>query len=191
MLEKIPHSVGYALRGVRAGFDKVISHDEAFIDVDDLILIESPSFSPGGALPAVYTDDGAKVSPPLRWSGAPAGTQSLVLIVEDPDAPTPGPLTHLIAWTLPADLREIDEGAFQSPGHDLSPAGLGRNSFFQAGWLPPDPPAGHGPHHYVFQLFALDYHLAFDHPPGRHTTVEAMKGHVLAKGMLIGTYERP
>jgi phosphatidylethanolamine-binding protein (PEBP) family uncharacterized protein len=88
-------------------------------------------------------------------------------------------------------MTEIPEGEFASPGRDGLDEVLGRNSFLAAEWLPPDPPTGHGPHLYVFQMFALDRKLDFDNHPGRGEVVKAMKAHVLAKGLLIGTYERP
>lgn len=185
MLENIPHSVGHALRGVRAGFGKIVSQQPDFIHCPDLINLESEAFADGEALPALYTHDGDRRSPPLMWSGAPADTRGLVLLVEDPDAPTPSPLTHLIAWDLPPTASDVAEGAFH-PGVE----GLGRNSAFQVSWLAPDPPVGHGPHHYVFQIFALDQALGFDHVPGRHALIEAMRRHVLARGVLTGIYER-
>jgi phosphatidylethanolamine-binding protein (PEBP) family uncharacterized protein len=99
-------------------------------------------------------------------------------------------LVHLLAWNLQPDLTCIDEGLFRSPRHAGFDEALGRNSFLQTAYLPPDPPTGHGPHLYAFQIFALDRKLAFDHPPSRSGVVAAMKGHFLAKGVLVGAYER-
>jgi Raf kinase inhibitor-like YbhB/YbcL family protein len=190
MLEKIPASVGHALRRVRAGFDKVASEDPAFAAVPDRMALESPAFEDAGSIPPRYTADGERISPPLRWGGAPEDAEALVLIVEDPDAPAPEPLVHLIAWDLPPGMTGLPEGEFKSPHHGGLDENLGRNSYLRAAWLPPDPPTGHGPHLYVFQLFALDRKLDFEHPPSRKAVVEAMRGHVLAKGVLTGTYER-
>jgi Raf kinase inhibitor-like YbhB/YbcL family protein len=190
MLEKIPSSLGHALRGVRAGYEKVVSEANDFARIPDRIALESAAFEDGGSIPPRYTADGDKISPPLRWRGAPADAAGLVLIVEDPDAPTPDPLVHLICWDLPPQMTELPEGELKSPGHAGLDEMLGRNAFRQAAWLPPDPPAGHGPHLYVFQLFALGRKLDFDRPPGLKAVVEAMRGHVLAKGVLVGTYER-
>jgi hypothetical protein len=184
MLEKLPHQVGAALHGVRAGFAKIASEDVAFAGVPATLRRTSPAFEDGGAIPPRFTQDGAKVSPPLAWSGAPPQTARLVLIAEDPDAPTPAPLTHLVAWNLPAGDGKAEEGDFAAGD------GLGRNSFLHPGYLPPDPPPGHGPHRYVFQLFALDQPLDLDGEPGKGAVVEAMYGHVLATGRLIGTYQR-
>jgi Raf kinase inhibitor-like YbhB/YbcL family protein len=191
MLEKIPEGLGRALRGVRAGYEKVVSEDAAFADAPDCITLESPAFADRTSIPPRFTADGEKLSPPLAWSGVPEGTKGLVLIVEDPDAPSPEPLVHLLVFDLPPELSGLPEGELKSPGHAGLDEDLGRNSFLQAGWLPPDPPTGHGPHLYVFQMFALDRRLDFDRPPGRGAVVNAMKGHVLGRGVLTGTYERP
>lgn len=191
MLEKIPHGVGQALRGLRAGFDKVASEDRAFADVADTIALTSAAFEDGGSIPARYTADGEGLSPPLAWRDLPAGTAAVALLVEDPDAPSREPLVHLLAWDLPPDLAALPEGQLRSPGRDGLDENLGKNSFLSAAWLPPDPPTGHGPHLYVFQLFALDRTLAFEGHPGRGAFLKAIAGHVLAKGMLVATYERP
>ena len=125
------------------------------------------------------------------WRGVPGDAESLVLIIEDPDAPSAEPLVHLLAWDLPPDLdlgrRRPVSTARIMKGLDEN---LGRNSFLQTAYLPPDPPTGHGPHLYAFQIFALDRRLDFDHAPGRKSVVDAMTGHVLAKGVLVGAYER-
>jgi hypothetical protein len=190
VLEKIPAGVGQALRKVRAGRDKLASERGEFEAAPQSIALESAAFEDGEPMPARYTADGDKVSPPLAWQGVPEGARSLVLIVEDPDSPTPHPLIHLLAFDLPPDQGELAEGLFKSPRHDGLDEDLGRNAYLQAAYLPPDPPAGHGPHRYVFQLFALDRRLEFDRPPSRAAVIGAMRGHVLAKGLLTGTYER-
>jgi Raf kinase inhibitor-like YbhB/YbcL family protein len=190
MLEKIPHGVGHALRGVRAGYDKIVSEGEGFVEAPQTIQLLSPAFDDGGTMPARFTNDGKKLSPPLAWSGVPNDTISLALIVEDPDAPMPEPVTHLLAWDLPANLTRLEEGHFRSEGHEGEVEPLGRNALLRAAYLAPDPPMGHGRHLYAFQLFALDRRLNFEYPPGRGAVVEAMNGHVLAKGVLGGIYER-
>lgn len=190
MLENIPSGLGHALRRMRAGYGKVASEAETFARIPDTIALESPAFEDGGSIPERYTADGEKISPPLSWRGAPPETEGLVLIVEDPDAPSPEPVVHLIAWDLPPELAELPEGELKSPRHEGLDEMLGRNALQQSAWLPPDPPKGHGPHLFVFQIFALDRKLDFVHPPGRKTVVEAMRGHVLGKGVLVATYER-
>ena len=190
MLENIPSGVGHALRQVRAGYEKVVSEADAFVHNPDTNALESPAFEDGGSIPPRYTADGEKISPPLRWSRLPRDVESLALVVEDADAPAAEPLVHLIVWDLPPNLAELPEGELRSPGHAGLNENLGRNSSRETAWLPPDPPVGHGPHLYVFQVFALDAKLDFVRPPGRRAVAEAMSGHVLAKGALVGTYER-
>ncbi len=95
------------------------------------------------------------VSPPLQWTGLPAGAASLLLIVEDADSPTPNPLVHAIVVNLAADSGALAEAAIPSQGNEGAGLHVGRNSTLQAAWLPPDPPPGHGVHRYAFQLFAL------------------------------------
>lgn len=94
MLEKIPREAGRALRGLRAGFEKVASEAPAFRSIGDTIALESSAFEDGGSIPPRHTADGEGLSPPLSWSAAPPGAEAFVLIVEDPDAPSPEPLVH-------------------------------------------------------------------------------------------------
>jgi Raf kinase inhibitor-like YbhB/YbcL family protein len=190
MLEKIPASVGRALRQVRAGQDKLVSDLPEFEAASESIALNSSAFEDGEPMPARYTADGDRISPPLAWRNTPQGARSLVLILQDPDAPAPQPLTHLLAFDLPPELTELPEGLFKSPGHEGLEEDLGRNAYHKAAYLPPDPPPGHGPHLYAFQLFALNRRLNFEHPPNLAAVVEAMRGHVLAKGLLSTTYER-
>lgn len=190
MLEKIPAGLGHALRGVRAGFEKIVS-EAAFGSVPDTIRLESPAFEDGGSIPARFTADGPGLSPPLTIGAVPSGARALVLIAEDPDAPSSEPFVHLLTYDLPPEIGELPDGLFRSPKHEGLEEDLGRNSFHKAAYLPPDPPNGHGAHLYAFQVFALDTSLAFEHPPSRKAVVDAMAGHVIARGMLVGTYERP
>ncbi|MCJ2133214.1 YbhB/YbcL family Raf kinase inhibitor-like protein [Methylobacterium sp. J-026] len=188
MLEKIPSAVGEALSGLKAGMEKTAFHAD-FPDIPASITVSSPAFADRSAMPVRFTADGEGLSPPLTWSGLPVGTASVVLLVEDAGSPTPQPLVHLIAWNLPPDLAQISEGAVSDPGPGKT-LPLGKNSFLRAGWLPPDPPSGHGPHEYVFQIYALRQTLDLSDEPGRGALLKAMDGHVLSKGMLIGTYAR-
>ena len=191
MLEKIPRGLGHALRGVRAGFETIASETPALSGIEDVIALESPAFEDGGSIPPRHTADGEGLSPPLSWSAPPPTSKALVLLVEDPDAPSPEPLVHLLAWDLPPTLRTLPEGQFASPDHGGLDEVLSRNAYLRAAWLPTDPPRGHGPHLYVFQIFALAERLNFDGHPGRSRVLAGMEGRVLAKGLLLGTYERP
>ena len=191
MLEHVPGWLGGMLRKVRAGHGKLVIADSALGLGATEIDLSSPAFGAGARLPVRFTADGEGVSPPLLWGEVPAGTESLALIVEDPDAPAPQPLVHAIVWGLPADCRSLDEGAIVADGAG-GPDGrdVGRNSYLVEGWLPPDPPTGHGEHDYVFQLFALSAGPAMEANPGRAAIVAAMAGRVLAAGVMVGTYSR-
>ena len=189
MLEKLPDAIGHALRDTRAGLDKLAFHAVDLRQGMAAIEVSSLAFADHAPIPARYTADGEGVSPPLHWKGAPEGA-SLVLIVEDADAPTPQPLVHAIVVGLAAS-DALAEAALPSDDHDGTGLHVGRNSYLQARWLPPDPPPGHGVHRYAFQLFALEPAAAFDATPGREAVLEAIRAHGLASGCLIGTYERP
>jgi Raf kinase inhibitor-like YbhB/YbcL family protein len=191
MLEKIPASVGHALAGIRPGLDKTVYYDEQLRAVPETISVTSTAFEHGAPMPARFTEDGEKISPPLAWSGIPESANAVALLIEDADSPTPKPLVHAIAWDLPGHDLSLPEGALKSAGSPGRRVALGRNSILSAEYLPPDPPTGHGAHHYFIQVFALDAPPALEGKPGRGKMVEAIAGHVLAKGFLIGTYERP
>ena len=191
MLEKLPDIIGHALREVRAGMDQIVFNNSGLRTGMGALKVGSLAFADHAPIPARYTADGEGVSPPLQWSGVPANAQSLVLIVEDADAPTPHPLVHAIAVDLaPADAS-LPEGAIDGSGDKDNEVREGRNSYLMAGWLPPDPPPGHGVHRYAFQLFALGPGEPFDGTPGRDEVVEAVRERGLASGLLIGTYGRP
>ena len=184
MLEHLPQWLGHAMRSVRAGHEKLAV---AKVGVTaSAIDVTSTAFHAGGPLPEWATADGEGVSPPLDWGDAPEGTAGFALIVEDPDAPTPEPLVHGIVWNLGAGDGSLPRGAIAASGG----ADTGQNSYGRTGWLPPDPPTGHGPHDYVFQLFALSEPLPLDPHPGRSELLQALEGRVIGAGVLIGTWER-
>jgi Raf kinase inhibitor-like YbhB/YbcL family protein len=191
MLENLPAGVGRALSGIRAGLEKLVFNDDELADVADDIVVTSPAFADGDALPARFTLDGEGLSPPLEWSGVPEAAKVIMVIVEDGDSPTPNPLVQAIVWNLDGTDASLDEGSMpaeQQPG--LSPA-MGVNSLLRLGYLPPDPPPGHGVHRYAFQVFALSAEPVFDTvAPGRTELVDALRDLAIAKGMLVATYER-
>lgn len=189
MLEHIPHWLGSALKGLRAGTDKLTIVQEglgSFTAID----LRSPAFGNGGRLPDRFTADGEGVSPPLFWTGVPPETRLLALLVEDADAPTPNPLVHAIVWGLPGEDGQLAEGAIVADGDGSATGDVGTNSYLREGWLPPDPPTGHGEHRYAFQLFALGDVPDPGASPSRSDIVDAMRGHVLAAGLLTGVYSR-
>jgi Raf kinase inhibitor-like YbhB/YbcL family protein len=188
MLQHLPAFIGNLLHGVRAGSENLLLQDPELaaegLARSKPIGLSSNAFRPAGELPIRLTNDGEGLSPPLAWTGVPAAAQSLVLVAEDADSPTPHPLVHAIVWNLPAGDGGLAEGAL--PGT----FNMGHNSFHQDRWLPPDPPTGHGPHRYYFQLVALDRTLSFDKAPGRDELRHALHGAVIGCGVLVGTYER-
>lgn len=189
MLEKLPSSLGHVLEPVRPGPAKLAINDPG-LDGAAALAVSSPAFADGGAIPVRYTADGAKLSPPLEWSGVPGSAAALVLLIEDADSPTLQPLVHAIAYDLAPQETGLEEGALPGPAGAGAPRRMGRNSFMRAAYLPPDPPPGHGPHRYAFELFALDQRPVFRGTPGRGEVIAAMRGHVVAKGVLTATYER-
>jgi Raf kinase inhibitor-like YbhB/YbcL family protein len=156
------------------------------------MTVRSDAFASGQPIPDRYADYGGKTSPPLSWSGAPAGTASIAVLVEDPDAPGPNtPYVHWVLYNLPPQHTGLPEGVANRPRLDeLGGALQGKNDHGTVGYFGPRPPPGHGTHHYHFQVFALD--RALDLQPGatRQQLRDAVDGHVLGKGRLVGTYVR-
>ncbi|MGH7972058.1 MAG: YbhB/YbcL family Raf kinase inhibitor-like protein [Limisphaerales bacterium] len=149
--------------------------------------LTSSAFKSGEPIPATYTCDAKDVSPPLEWSGAPAQAKSLVLLVNDPDAPV-GDWVHWVLYDLPAGTSALPEDLPKGQ-YVLNGARQGLNDFRHLGYGGPCPPPGK-PHRYFFRIYALDRLL--DLKPGltRKEIETAMQGHVLAEGQLIGTYQR-
>ena len=151
------------------------------------IKITSPSFAEGQPIPSMYTCDGENVSPPLTWDQVPAGAKTLALICDDPDAPA-GTWVHWVLYDLPATTRNLPEAV--EPKVQLpNGAKQGRNDFKQIGYGGPCPPKG-GPHRYYFKLYALDIELDLKSDATKNEVQQAMKGHTLAEGQLMGTYKR-
>ena len=190
MLQRVPRSLGRALRTLRAGVDRALIRTPALAALPRTIAVTSPAFRDGGPLHPDHTADGRGVSPALAWRDVPPSARSLILVVEDADAPSPRPLVHALVWNLPAEDGALPEAALRSPGAPGEGHALGRNSYLRRGWLPPDPPTGHGPHRYLFQVFALDRALRLDRPPGRATLARAARDHAVAAGAVTATYER-
>ena len=151
------------------------------------LTLTSSAFRPNQPIPARYTCDGEDVSPPLTWTGIPAGTRSLALIIDDPDAPdTKHPRqvwVHWVLYNLPPDCTWLAEAAALPPGTKV-----GRNDWQRADYGGPCPPIGR--HRYFHKLYALDTVLPDLKHPTKSQLEQAMKGHVLAQAELVGTYER-
>jgi Raf kinase inhibitor-like YbhB/YbcL family protein len=149
------------------------------------LTLRSPAFLDGSTIPARYTCDGENVSPPLTWNGAPDGTRGFALIMHDPDAPR-GDYTHWVVFDIPAGVKEFPEGA--SP---IQTALEGNNGAGKVGYHGPCPPSGHGPHRYIFELYALDeFHTGLGEGAPRHHVQSKIQEHVLAQAELTGLYER-
>jgi hypothetical protein len=184
--------LGRATRSWRAGEEKLILRRPEFAALPGTIEVTSTAFADGGPIPACYTVSGENLSPPLAWRNLPAGTRELALMVEDYDVPLPLPITHLLVYGLLPAGRGLAEDALpsaNSPGFDAVPL-LGKNARGKLRYDGPGALPGHGPHHYVFEVFALDCWLSFDRAPNKADMIAAMKGHVLATGRLTGTFER-
>lgn len=152
--------------------------------------LSSPAFAAGHPIPKKYTCEGDDISPPLAWTGAPAGTRSFALIVDDPDAPDPAApkmtFVHWVLYNVPSSVANLAERA---SGKAIPPGATeGRNDFKRAGFGGPCPPIGR--HRYFFKLYALDIVLPAGPSLDKPGLTAAMQGHVLAQAELIGTYQK-
>jgi Raf kinase inhibitor-like YbhB/YbcL family protein len=149
--------------------------------------LSSPAFTPGSPIPRTYTCEGDGRAPELRWSGVPAGAKSLALVVHDPDAPDPEKpkrdFVHWVVYDVPPATSGLPEGGALPPE-----ARQGATDFGKPGWGGPCPPVGQ--HRYFFELYALDVVLPDLHQPTRAQLDAAMKGHVIGKAELMGTYRK-
>ena len=152
------------------------------------LRVTSLAFADGGEIPKKYTCEGEDVSPPLAFSGVPDRTASLVLIVDDPDAPDPKApkmtYVHWVLFDLPPDTTEIIEGMVALPNATKS----GLNDWKRTGYGGPCPPIGR--HRYFFKLYALDTRLEGLSAATKADVVAAMQGHVLAEAQIVGTYQK-
>jgi Raf kinase inhibitor-like YbhB/YbcL family protein len=150
------------------------------------IKIEGSAFKEGGMIPVKYTCDGEDVSPPLKWGDLPTGTRSIALISDDPDAPV-GTWVHWVLYNLPPDVKALPENI--PPKKTLENGAVhGTNDFKRLGYGGPCPPGG--THRYFFKIYALDKKI--DLAPGatKAQLVNAMEGHILDSGQLMGKYKR-
>jgi len=155
------------------------------------IKLQSPSFMNNAVIPMKFTGDGEDVSPALTWLNLPAGVKELALICDDPDAPTPEPWVHWVICKIPADAKGLPESIAKTASLAEPKGALqGKNSFGKIGYGGPAPPKGHGVHHYHFKLYALDVSLSVASGVDKKGLLGAMKGHILAQGELVGTYQR-
>jgi Raf kinase inhibitor-like YbhB/YbcL family protein len=152
------------------------------------LLLVSPAFQPGGAIPPGYTCDGADISPALNWVGLPDGAQSLVLIIEDPDAPS-GVFRHWAAFNIPATVHGLAAG--YGPGRPADGFREAKNDFSASDYGGPCPPKGHGTHHYRFRLFAISRPTLDLAPSATASDVlTAAEPYAIQQTELVGTYQR-
>jgi Raf kinase inhibitor-like YbhB/YbcL family protein len=148
--------------------------------------IKSSAFGSGEMIASKYTCDGADFSPPLEWSGSPAGTKSFALVCDDPDAPM-GTWVHWVIYDIPQTATMLAEGITR--GKELPGGGTqGVNDFRKIGYGGPCPPGG--THRYFFKLYALDTMLGLKPGITKDQLLKAMRGHILAEAQLMGTYRR-
>jgi Raf kinase inhibitor-like YbhB/YbcL family protein len=183
--------LGRALRTRRAGRHP-LAWARADLQAPETFVLTSPAFTDGESIPSRYRGRlfAANISPALAWTPPPAGTAQLALIVQDPDVPMGKPATHALTVGIDPALAGIPENGLSNP----SPVpGLrhGKGPLGRRGWAGPMPPSGHGPHSYVFQLFALDHRLELADGFTLADVLRVMSGHVIARAQLDGTYENP
>ena len=153
------------------------------------LTLTSSAFTQNGKIPTRYTCDGGDISPPLAWSGVPAGAKSLVFIMDDPDAPDPAApqmtWVHWVLYNIPPDTPGLAEGA--AAGGLPKEALEGENDWRRPGYGGPCPPVGR--HRYFHKLYALDTKLPDLRRPTKKQIEQAMHGHILAHAELVGTYQ--
>lgn len=145
------------------------------------IAMTSSAFKEGDTIPRLYTCDDKNVSPPLAWTGVPTNTVSLALIMDDPDAPS-GTWVHWVLYNLPPNLAGLEQG---KTGVGVE----GKNDFGRLGYGGPCPPRGSN-HRYDIKLYALDKMLDLKSGATKAQVENAMRGHILARGQLMGRYGR-
>ena len=160
-------------------------------DAATSFTITSPAIAREKPIAKKYTGEGADVSPPLEWKNAPKGTKEFALICDDPDAPMAEPWLHWVIYGIPASVTNLPEG---KPGKSLSSGSPGiregKNSWGRTNYGGPLPPKGLGPHRYFFRIYALDMKLNLPAGADKKQVLFAIKGHILGKAELMGTYER-
>jgi Raf kinase inhibitor-like YbhB/YbcL family protein len=168
-------------KGAGAGAGKAIAM--SLLDAGAALSVTSPDIRGGESIPDRFSDYEGGAIPTLRWSAAPAGTKSFAVVVEDPDAPSGEPFVHWLVYALPATATQVGAALPLI-------ARQGTNSADGAAYMGPRPPAGDPPHHYHFEVFALDTVPALPAGADRAAFVNAARSHVLAKGELVATFQK-
>ena len=184
-----PNPIGYALRNRRAGHD-ALAWASPDLQAPENFMLTSPAFEHRAPIPEHYRGKffGTNISPAIAWTTPPDGTAELALIVQDPDVPIGKPATHALTFGIDPALGNLPDNSLTYPS-PITGLKHGKGPLGRLGWAGPKPPRSHGPHSYVFQLFALDYHPDL---PDKFTIDDAINiitGHVVGRARLDGTYE--
>lgn len=158
------------------------------------IELASDAFTQHAEIPRTYTGDGQDISPPLKWRNVPPDVKEFALVCDDPDAPSAEPWVHWVLYKISAEIDELPEDLPSDAKLKIPQGALqGLNSWPSGrniGYRGPAPPRGHGTHHYHFRIYALDAPLKLPPKCDKAALLEAMQGHILGEGELIGTYSR-
>ncbi|MGC9221219.1 MAG: YbhB/YbcL family Raf kinase inhibitor-like protein [Solirubrobacteraceae bacterium] len=181
--------IGRALRNRHAGQHTLV-WARADLQAPENFILTSPAFEHGAPIPERYRGRlfGANISPALAWTTPPADTAELLLIVQDPDVPRKKPVTHALTAGIDPSLSGIAENGLTYPSA-IPGVKHGKGPLGRCGWAGPLPPRSHGPHSYVFQLFALDYHPDLPDRFSLEDVLQVITGHVIGRARLDGTYE--
>ncbi len=149
------------------------------------MILTSPSFNDGEAIPRKFTCEGGNINPELLIQNVPRGAKSLALIMHDPDEPREGGFTHWVAWNISPETGVIKQESVPPGSRE------GLHSKGGSGYVGPCPPPGHGAHCYEFRLYAVDATFDLPETTGRKELEAALEGHVMERALLTGIYERP
>ncbi|HMH57767.1 MAG TPA: YbhB/YbcL family Raf kinase inhibitor-like protein [Galbitalea sp.] len=185
----MPNLLGRALRNRRAGHHTLVWANPN-LQAPENFALTSPAFDDGTPIPERYRGRlfGANISPALSWTTPATGTAELVLIVQDPDVPFGQAATHALTLGIDPALHGIPENGLTQPS-PIDGLRHGNGALGHRGWAGPMPIPSHGPHSYVFQLFALDHRLELPSRFAITDALHAMTGHVIGRARLDGTYE--
>ena len=179
-------AIGIGVISAACSSQKQNQAEEAKEAIMVALTVTSQAFEESAGIPAKYTCDGENISPPLAWQGAPQGTKSFAIISDDPDAPR-GTWVHWVLYDLSATTNELPEAI--APTEKIAAGGTqGLSDFGKVGYGGPCPPGG--THRYYFKVYALDAMLNLEPGATKKELLQAMEGHVLAEGALMGTYAR-
>jgi len=182
------HWLGHLLRNVRANEKHSLAHHPALAAVPQVIQLTSTWYGDCQPMPqcAAALGQGENISPPLHWTGVPAGTAELALVMEDPDVPFPRPIIHMVAYGIAPDSTGLAEGALREGASGLV---FGKGTLGRQGYSGPRPPPGHGSHRYVFYILALSQKTQFAVSPKLKGFLAGVTGSMIGRGSLVGMFE--